>query len=149
MVDRAFVDTNILLRAFNPRMDHHIESEALVQKMWEGDTVLWINRQVIREYLVQVTHPGNLKTPLTTEQALRQMQVITTLFRVADETTEVTNHLLSLLKTYPTSGKQVHDANIVATMLANGIDTLLTLNFADFKRFEDQIKIISLEQNTP
>lgn len=149
MVDRAFVDTNILLRAFNPIMNHHAGSEALVQKMWEGDTVLWISRQVIREYLVQVTHPRSLKTPLTTEQALQQMQVITTLFRVADETAEVTKHLLSLLKSYPTSGKQVHDANVVATMLAYGIDTLLTLNVDDFKRFQDEIKIITLEEDTP
>ena len=49
---------------------------------------------------------------------------------------------------YPTLGKQVHDANIVATMLAHGIDMLLTLNVDDFKRFEDKITLISLEEKT-
>ena len=33
------------------------------------------------------------------------------------------------------SGKQVHDANIVATMLAHGVGRLLTFNVADFQRF--------------
>jgi predicted nucleic acid-binding protein len=35
----------------------------------------------------------------------------------------------------------VHDANIVATMRAHGIDRLATLNAADFKRFEDEISL--------
>ena len=61
-----------------------------------------------------------------------------------DETAVVRDTLLELLQQYPTQGKQVHDANIVATMLAYKIDTLLTLNVADLKRFGDKIKIISL-----
>jgi len=37
----------------------------------------------------------------------------------------------------------VHDANIVATMLTYGIDTLLTLNIDDFKRFADKIMLLN------
>ena len=76
---------------------------------------------------------------------MKQMEIITTLFRVADETHEVTFQLFSLLKTHPTQGKLVHDANLVATMLVNDIETLLTLNVDDFRRFEDKIKLISVE----
>jgi predicted nucleic acid-binding protein len=144
MVASAFVDTNILLRALNSQMDQHIHTNALIQQMWDDETDLWISSQVIREFLVQVTHPNTLKPPLAIEQVMRRMEVITTLFRVADDTPAVTAHLLILLKAYPTRGKQVHDANIVATMLANGIDTLLTLNVDDFNRFKDRIKIVSL-----
>lgn len=64
-------------------------------------------------------------------------------YQIADETATVRDTLIDLLKTYPTKGKQVHDANLVATMLANGIDTLLTLNIKDFKRFADKITLIS------
>jgi len=32
-------------------------------------------------------------------------------------------------------GKQIHDTNIAATMLTNGIVRLLTFNPDDFKRF--------------
>lgn len=41
-------------------------------------------------------------------------------------------------------GKQVHDANIVATMSMHGIETLVTLNVDDFARFTDRIEICSL-----
>jgi predicted nucleic acid-binding protein len=33
------------------------------------------------------------------------------------------------------AGRQVHDTNIVATMLEHGIYRLLTFNAADFRRF--------------
>jgi hypothetical protein len=40
--------------------------------------------------------------------------------------------------------KQVHDANIVATMRSKGITRLATLNAGDFERYEDDISIESL-----
>lgn len=144
MAAKAFVDTNILLRAMIPRLNQHAEAEALIQRMWENNVELWISRQVIREYLVQATHPNSFKPELTLEQVMSQMEIITTLFRVADETQMVTEQLFDLLKTYPTQAKQIHDANVVATMLANDIDTLLTLNLAHFERYKDKITLISL-----
>jgi predicted nucleic acid-binding protein len=42
---------------------------------------------------------------------------------------------------YPIGGKQVHDANIVATMLVYGIPCLLTHNAKDFERFGDIVTV--------
>jgi predicted nucleic acid-binding protein len=140
---KAFVDTNVLLRAMVPQMTMHAASEALLQTMWIDQVELWISRQVIREYLVQVTHPNTFALPLTTEQVLSQVEMIQSLFHVADDTSEVTAQLLALIGTHPTRGKQIHDANVVATMLANGIDTLLTINVEDMRRFEDKIRLLA------
>ena len=52
--------------------------------------------------------------------------------------------LLHLLNTIACAGKQIHDANIVATMLTHGIQKLLTHNVADFSRFASQIIVIPL-----
>src|SRR5437773_9652179 len=41
-------------------------------------------------------------------------------------------------------GKQVHDANIVATMLGHGLDHILTHNTADFERFRGLIDVVPL-----
>jgi hypothetical protein len=51
---------------------------------------------------------------------------------------------LSLLGTVACAGKQIHDANIIATMLAHGIPKLLTHNVADFSRFTAHIKVLPL-----
>jgi hypothetical protein len=55
---------------------------------------------------------------------------------------------VELVKTYATAGKQVHDANIVATMLAHHVTHLLTHNIIDFQRFVGVIQVVSLEELT-
>ena len=52
--------------------------------------------------------------------------------------------LLTLCLTIPLGGKQVHDANIVATMQAHGIGKLLTHNTVDFARYQHLITVIPL-----
>ena len=116
MPGKAFVDTNIFLRAMMVGMPLHHECETLVFQQWSNDIELWISRQVIREYLVQATHPQTFNPPLSIQAVSDQLAKTTPLFRVADDTDAVTKQLISLLNTYPTRGKQVHDANIVATM---------------------------------
>jgi predicted nucleic acid-binding protein len=61
---RAFVDTNILLRAAIAEMDSHVECDDLLKQMWRDGAELWISGQVIREFLVQLLHPNTLKTQL-------------------------------------------------------------------------------------
>lgn len=142
---KVFLDTNILLRMILTQMNQHAEVDALVKRTISEGAELWISGQVIREFIVQATHPRTLAEPLTIEQVVHEIEAMKPLFQIADETTAVRDKLLELLQQYPTQGKQVHDANLVATMLVYEIDTLLTLNVDDLKRFEDKIKIISLE----
>jgi predicted nucleic acid-binding protein len=141
---KAFVDTNVLLRMMHNTLSLHKEAKSLIEDMWENDVELWINRQVIREYLVQVTHPRTFAYALPIQQIMNQVATIQALFQIADENSLVTEHLLTLLSTYPTLGKQIHDANIIATMQTYRIDTLLTANISDMRRFSDTIKIIPL-----
>lgn len=143
MAGNAFVDTNVLLRAIHHTLPNHLETNTLIYQMWDDDVELWISRQVIREYLVQVTHPNTFRVPETLAEIMEDIANIRSLFRIVDETRETTDQLLKLLQKYPTVGKQIHDANIVATMMVNGIDTLLTINVADMKRFSAEIKVIS------
>ena len=67
-----------------------------------------------------------------------------TVFHIADEDSAVTAELLHLLSSVPIGGKQIHDANIVATMLANQAGTLLTANVSDFDRFASLITVLPL-----
>jgi predicted nucleic acid-binding protein len=142
---KAFVDTNVLLRAFHNTFPEHARARAMVDRMLDDGNELWISRQVLREYLVQATSPRTFVEPLSIDTVLKQLEGIRSVCRVADETELVTSRLLELLKTHPTQGKQVHDANIVATMLAYDIDTLLSINIEDMKRFADKIKLVTLE----
>jgi predicted nucleic acid-binding protein len=69
-------------------------------------------------------------------------------FRVAEDGPQVTEKLLELMEQVTFGGRQIHDANIVATMLAYGVNRLLTHNVGDFTRFSQFITILPLEPSS-
>lgn len=140
----VFVDTNVLLRANLASAPLHDEALRLVNQLWDAGVELWISRQVLREYIANVTRPQMSMQPMPISQVIERVTYFQTQFQVADETALVTTQLLKLMQNHPTGGKQTHDANIVATMLVYGIDTLVTQNTADFQRFSGQIRLIPL-----
>ena len=146
MAGKAFIDTNVLLRANNDTLPLHRQADHLIKTVRHDGYELWISRQIIREYLAQITRPGFLATPLTIEQTESHINVMRAVFKIADETEQVTTQLLALLKAYPTGGKQVHDANIVATLQAYNLTHLFTLNPVDFVRFANLITVVTLEE---
>jgi predicted nucleic acid-binding protein len=63
-------------------------------------------------------------------------------FLVENESTR--EQLFRLLDSVPCAGKQVHDANIAATMLGHGVRVLVTLNGRDFDCFAPAIRVVGL-----
>lgn len=78
---------------------------------------------------------------------LQKFVFFSTRFHVAEDSPQVTERLLTLMEQIPIGGRQVHDANIVATMLVNGINQILTNNVADFNRFAQVITVLPLVGN--
>ena len=94
--------------------------------------------------MATLTRPQTFALPQPVGVLLAQVAYFQSRMRVADETAVVTANLLALLQSVPMGGKQVHDANVVATMQAFGIPRLLTDNIADFSRFGSLIAILTL-----
>jgi predicted nucleic acid-binding protein len=69
-------------------------------------------------------------------QALENIASFQQCIQILEETVQVSNRLLKLVATHKLTGKRIHDANIVATMLENGITRLVTLNPSDFSCFD-------------
>lgn len=141
---RVFVDTNVLVFSttqFSPFREAAVR--ALTELKQSGDEA-WISRQVIREYLsVQTRHQG-FNHALDIHAVVDSARRMESAFKIAEDGPDVCQRLFELLERVPCGGKQVHDANIVATMLARGVTHLLTGNAADFKRFEPEITIVAL-----
>ena len=64
-------------------------------------------------------------------------------FEILEDGPVVTESLVALCREIPVGGRQIHDANIVATMLTHGERRLLTFNTADFRRYGDLIELVS------
>lgn len=141
--DKLFADTNFVLRSAIPQMDQHLISRRFLAEAVANGVALWISGQVLREFAVQVTHPKTLIQPLTAQELEAEVRSIRKAYRIANDTPRVRRELLNLIQTYDVRGKQIHDANIVATMLTFGIRHLVTFNVADFQRYADRITILT------
>ncbi len=136
-----FVDTNVLVYASHTDSPWHARAEAALRDAQAVGAALWISGQILREYLATVTRPQQGRPAVPMTEAIERVRFFAQRFDMVDDGPDVRQRLLSLLSTCPVAGKQVHDANIVATMLANGVTRLLTFSVADFRRFAGPITI--------
>lgn len=139
-----FVDTNILIYANVATAPLHEAAIKSLQDAYQAKRPLWISRQVLREFIAARTRPQTFAQPSTPDVVVERVRYLEARFQVADDTAAVTEQLVKLMGDFRIGGKQVHDANIVASMLAYDIPCLLTHNTKDFERFADLIEIRAL-----
>jgi predicted nucleic acid-binding protein len=143
-VDNVFIDTNILVYAHLALSPFHSVAITRLQNLDKAGAVLWISRQTMREFLSAMTKPGVLTGSIPITSLVGDVNSFAGRFQIAEDGPVVTANLLNLLLTTSVGGKQVHDANIVATMQAYSIPKLLTHNTGDFARFGTFITIMPL-----
>ena len=143
-VRRVFVDTNVLTRATIDAAPLHKEALALLDSLWDEGVELYISHQVIREYVANATRPQTYSPALPVGAVLEQVETFRQSFHILADTPVVLSKLLELVGKIAVGGKQVHDTNIVATMLTHDIEALLTNNVTDFERYSDYIRMIPL-----
>jgi predicted nucleic acid-binding protein len=138
----VFVDTNILVYSTRRSSSFHARATEVLERGLASEPRLAISRQILREYLAVVTRPGGNSEPLQMVDALADVGRFSDLFDILEDGPAVTTQLVQLCRTVAVAGRQVHDANIVATMLAHGETRLLTSNRGDFKRFAPAIEVV-------
>lgn len=143
--ERIFIDTNVLVYAAVSAAPAHAAARRALAERHTSGAELWISRQVLREYVAVLTRPQAFARPLSGASVAGDVRSLERQFRIADDTAPVTARLLEVLETVEVGGKQVHDASIVATMVAHGIGTILTANVADFARFRPRIAVEALQ----
>ena len=136
-----FIDTNVFVYA---RFDGAPQTELARKTLHDllNDPISpAISRQVVREYLAATTRHQTWATPLSMREALKDVVWLTSLFTVLEDGPATMNELEHLCREVKLSGRQVHDANIVATMMAHGERQLLTFNSKDFRRYGDRLEL--------
>ena len=141
-----FVDTNILVAARIVTAPAPVTACRYLDRIGNSGAPLHISRQIVREYLVAVTRPQSWSAALTIDDALADASRLVSSFTVLEDGPNVMAALVALCREVPVAGKQIHDANIAATMLAHGERRLLTLNVKDFRRYGEWIEMIDPEE---
>lgn len=137
----VFLDTNVLVYYTTPRSPHHAAAvEAMAGELVGAGAAL--SRQVLREYLAVMSRTQVHHGPQPPEILVDAVRAFETRFHVLEDCPAVTVELLALMQRVQVGGKQIHDANLVATMLVHGVTTLLTANVQDFQRFTPEIQLL-------
>ena len=137
-----FVDTNVLVFArVVESPDHEIAVDRLGRAFQTSEPPR-ISRQILREYLSVVTRPLSWREALPLSEALDDVDKLLDTYSLLEDGPAVTETLVRLCREVLVGGRQIHDANIVATMLAHGERRLLTFNTSDFRRFGERIDLV-------
>lgn len=144
--ERAFCDTNVLLSAVDRKRPLNRQALHVLNELPNRGVELCISGQIVREYLVVSTRPVAVNgLGQSARHALENVEAILARSTLLEETLEVSDGLRALVKRLRCTGKQVHDANVVATMLGHRVRHLITGNLADFHRFEG-IELLDLAE---
>jgi predicted nucleic acid-binding protein len=130
------LDTNVMWRRFHDSDPNHIVVKAALDTLLLRNDTVCITAQNLIEFQSLATRPAeaNGLGYSTVEASLKAVQMKATFSFVAD-TPAIYSYWRTLVDKYDVKGRQVHDARLVAVMLAYGITHLVTLNPADFRRF--------------
>ena len=139
-----FIDTNVFVSARNNQAAAGTSARSVLARVQQSGEALCLSRQVMREYLSAVTRPQTWWAPLPMSEALKDISWLGSAFEVLEDGPRVTEMLAELCRDVPVAGKQIHDTNIVATMLAHGERRLLTFNATDFRRYGERIEVVDM-----
>lgn len=130
------VDTNVLLHSID---DGHV-AQPITQKglfaLRDRGEILSIFPQNLIEFWAVATRPViNNGLGFSIAKAEEEIVSLKTLFALLPDTPEIFPEWEKIVLQYRVSGKQAHDARLVAAMRVHNLTYLLTFNTTDFKRF--------------
>ena len=133
----CLVDTNILLR-ITRRADpqHKLVYEALAGLAGDG-TILHYTHQNIAELWNTMTRPVSRNgLGLSVDEADREVLAIEAGMNLLPDSEAVYREWRRIIVQHNVSGVQVHDARLAAAMYVHAVNHILTMNVADFSRFD-------------
>jgi len=133
----VLTDTNILLRLLQPHHPHCQIAERALDILRARNEVLNVTSQNVVEFWAASTRPfGENGLGLTIEQASKELDQVKRFWALLPEVS-LLEEWERLVKSHRISGRNAHDARLVAAMRLHGISRILTFNGSDFTRYKD------------
>ncbi|MDZ4780508.1 MAG: type II toxin-antitoxin system VapC family toxin [Planctomycetia bacterium] len=130
------IDANVLLRLRQPGRPERSIVHTALQKLGERSYRIIVVPQVIYEYWVVSTRPTNVRgLGLAVSDAQRDIEGFKRLYELLDDDAGVFHYWEPLVIASGVSGKQAHDARLVAAMQRHLIPEIMTFNVNDLTRY--------------
>ena len=134
---RVLIDTNILLRSAQP--NHPLCSQAThaVSKLLRQEDSVFICPQNIAEFWNVATRPADRNgLGFSHEEALREVIGIEETLSLLPDVPAIYAAWKRIVHDYKVQGVKVYDARLVAVMNVYAVESILSFNSADFKRYD-------------
>ncbi|MHB1745418.1 MAG: type II toxin-antitoxin system VapC family toxin [Acidobacteriaceae bacterium] len=138
----CLIDTNILLRITRRSDPYHPLIDAALARLAEQNTILYYTHQNVAELWNVMTRPVSRNGfGLTAAEAEREVRTVEAGMNLLPDNESVYREWRRIVVQYGITGVQVHDARLAAAMLVHHVEHILTLNTADFVRYQGLIAI--------
>lgn len=142
----TLADANILLRLAQPNSEQYIVAADAVEGCLHRNEQVVLCPQTFYEFWSVATRPvgtaGN-GLGLSVEEALQEMRQFEDYFPLLPDTPAIYGEWRRLVEQWSITGRQAHDARLIATMLAHSIPTLLTFDIGRLGRYEQRGLVIA------
>ena len=130
-------DTNTFLRLAEKHTKHRPIVVDAIRNLRNENEAIFYSPQVLMEFWNVCTRPSDARggLGLSVEQTERKAELIQKYFTLLHDSAAVFTAWRRLVSDFQVKGVQVHDARLVATMIAYNIPYLVTFNVKDFQRF--------------
>jgi predicted nucleic acid-binding protein len=133
---RILIDTNILARIAHKSHPHTAVAKAALQQLWSEEHELRIVPQVLYEYWSVATRSVEENgLGFATDVADADVSSFKRIFSVLRDERGILEPWHEIVREGGVTGKQAHDARLVAAMQRHGLTHLLTFNISDFRRY--------------
>ncbi|MTJ47099.1 type II toxin-antitoxin system VapC family toxin [Dolichospermum sp. UHCC 0259] len=134
------IDTNIILRIAQPNHPMCAESLNALARLRRQKENCYLTHQNLVEFWRSATRPIERNgLGMSIIEAEAELQKLENLFPILPDIPEIYQHWKQIVIEYCVMGVNVHDARLVAVMLAHRITHILTFNISDFKRYGNKI----------
>ena len=134
---RTLLDTNILLRHANSADPLHSRIAQALRGLVAAENELVVAPQNLFEYWVVATRPAGANgLGLTPAVARSNVDIIISGYSILPDPPNLLRDWLDICTKHAVAGRPAHDARLVAFMFGHKIHRLLSLNPADFSRYE-------------
>jgi len=135
---KVLVDTNVLLQLRAAESTPQTTLDTVLERLVNAHHRLCFCTQVAIEFWSVATRPVAANgLGLSTTEAQKRLRYFAMLLDWLPEPADIGPRWLNLVCQHAVKGKPAHDARLVALMEAHGLPHLLTLNTADFARFQN------------
>jgi len=132
----VLVDTNVLLRQFEPNHPHHRAAVDSTARLTLSGEPVHVTAQNVAEFWATATRsPAQNGLGLSVEVAAAALDQIEQMFVLLPDHPAIYDHWKRLVTAHRVIGNRVYDARLVAAMLVHGIGRMLTFNVPDFARY--------------